>query len=177
MYSHSSHESVTRYVVLQDSMHPREQKMRKTALELGLFSSRNDRILPPGDSTKLRDDYFFLSWRATEVCKATTICAWCEGETTRASTFRSAVFPSLHPVASVLPNAGPLPRLTLQNLAASHLSMCLTWGAPTNNPQGSWNYRIKFDVDLPLKSPEHGRLALQVFWVCRGRSSAAICFA
>ncbi|CAM9964229.1 unnamed protein product, partial [Hapterophycus canaliculatus] len=30
--------------------------------------------------------------------------------------------------------------------------------------QGSWNYRLKFDVDLPLKSPEHGRLALQQMW-------------
>lgn len=33
--------------------------------------------------------------------------------------------------------------------------------------KGSWNYRLKFDVDLPLKSPEHGRLVLQVrAWFC-----------
>ncbi|CAM9162703.1 unnamed protein product [Scytosiphon promiscuus] len=32
------------------------------------------------------------------------------------------------------------------------------------NGKGSWNYRLKFDVDLPLKSPEHGRLALQQMW-------------
>ncbi|CAM9189853.1 unnamed protein product, partial [Laminaria digitata] len=29
--------------------------------------------------------------------------------------------------------------------------------------KGSWNYRLKFDVDLPLKSPEHGRLVLQMW--------------
>eukprot|EP00903_Cladosiphon_okamuranus_P014837 g13738.t1 len=31
------------------------------------------------------------------------------------------------------------------------------------NGKGSWNYRLKFDVDLPLKSPEHGRMALQMW--------------
>ncbi|CAN0327429.1 unnamed protein product, partial [Ectocarpus sp. 13 AM-2016] len=30
------------------------------------------------------------------------------------------------------------------------------------NGKGSWNYRLKFEVDLPLKSPEHGRMVLQV---------------
>lgn len=33
---------------------------------------------------------------------------------------------------------------------------------PHYSRQGSWNYRLKFDVDLPLKSPEHGRLVVQV---------------
>ncbi|CBN80088.1 conserved unknown protein [Ectocarpus siliculosus] len=31
------------------------------------------------------------------------------------------------------------------------------------NGKGSWNYRLKFDVDLPLKSPEHGRMVLQMW--------------
>jgi hypothetical protein len=31
------------------------------------------------------------------------------------------------------------------------------------NGKGSWNYRLTFDVDLPLKSPEHGRLGLQLW--------------
>ncbi|CAN0440712.1 unnamed protein product, partial [Ectocarpus sp. 8 AP-2014] len=31
------------------------------------------------------------------------------------------------------------------------------------SPKGSWNYRLKFDVDLPLKSPEHGRMVLQMW--------------
>ncbi|CAN0166928.1 unnamed protein product [Ascophyllum nodosum] len=31
------------------------------------------------------------------------------------------------------------------------------------NGKGSWNYRIKFDVELPLKSPEHGRLVFQMW--------------
>ena len=34
--------------------------------------------------------------------------------------------------------------------------------APFPPHKGSWNYRIKFDVELPLKSPEHGRLVFQV---------------